>query len=367
MDSIRQDGWTAADSRAADPALVVAVRRRGGVPAVPDLTWESHMKFLQLGNAMLALSLLAVTPGVHAQDKAGSDAHRTVSDGSRHTADDMTQLYYDDAHTKDCGTGSKGEKLPAFLCSGIIIRAAVSGSGFYSWNIPQKDVDEDGVSYSYLRKDSKFNGLVKKEGSGYTLYPFMGKYKYPGSGKEHVIVVCAFPLDGWTDERGKPSGCGEPTNQPDGGKAGRLCQDQHITTASAWYDHYKASTYQNAKLYQCGFDVRPGTKDAAEAFMQMIDAMKLLGSTSFYEHNELRVQAKHTDWGGKKLPIQSFFYIGEDKGPQWAAARADQKSYYDQFKEFVPVIKINPPSNPSEEFKFHFYDDDQVVTPPSGS
>ncbi len=98
--------------------------------------------------------------------------------------------------------------------------------------------------------------------------------------------------------------------------------------------------------------------------MQMIGAMKLLGSVSFYEHNELRIQVSGTDWG-EKLPIQSFFYIGQDKGKEWAAARADQKAYYDAFKEFVPVIKINPPKSSDEDYRFHYYADDQVVSPPS--
>lgn len=44
---------------------------------------------------------------------------------SQHTAEDMYHLYMDTS--KDCGSNGR----PAFLCTGIIIRAALSGA---TWN-----------------------------------------------------------------------------------------------------------------------------------------------------------------------------------------------------------------------------------------
>ncbi len=158
-------------------------------------------------------------------------------------------------------------------------------------------------------------------------------------------------------------GCGKPTNQSDGGEAGRICQEQGITTAKEWMHHYQNSSYSNPKLYQCGFDVATAKYHPAAAFMQMIAAMKLLGDTSFDNHNELRIATWPKDWN-KELPIQSFFYMGDKASKAWTNARTDQKAYYTQTGEFVPVIKIDAPATQDDQFTFHFYTDDQAVSIP---
>jgi hypothetical protein len=315
------------------------------------------------GNAVIALSLLVAAPGAHAKDEGGAATKAKVH-ATAHTASDMTSLYYDDNNTQSCGK-LNGITMPAYFCSGIIIRAAAPGPGYNSWNPSPEDEQVGGVSFSYIRKDSKFGSFVAGKSSGFTLYPVAGPYVYRGSQRKNVLKVeCAFPLDGWTDDRGAPIGCGKPKNEPDGGAAGQMCQQQGITTAQQWMAHFQASTYSNPKLYQCGFDMSLTTNaQPAAAFMQMIAAMKLLGNTAFEDHNELRIAVWDKSWN-KQLPIQSFFYVGEQNSQGWTNARTDQKAYYAQTGEFVPVIKIKPPADSTEDFSFHFYADDQAVQPP---
>jgi hypothetical protein len=290
-----------------------------------------------------------------------------------HTAADMTQLYYDDVHTTDCGSAT----APAFLCSGLIIRVtSPSGDGaqtYDSWAPPPSaftGVAAGGVSFSYIRHDSKFNKFKSGESNGITLYPLLGQYKYSGPDqKAKLDVLCAFPIDGWTTDRDS-KGCG--SDPGDFATQGKPCQSQGITTAQQWLTHYQETPNGgNANLYQCEFDVSENSpyNDTAAAFTANIQAMALLGSASFNEQNELRIGAWPTTLPAKEFPVQSFFYAvtgnvvsSNDQGRK--NAQHDQQDYYNQTGEFVPVIQIGVPQSASDDFAFHFITSDQVVPIP---
>jgi hypothetical protein len=289
----------------------------------------------------LALGLLAQS----------ASAQRSTATELPHTALDMYHLYHDTAH--DCG----GATRPAFLCSGIIIRATKPGAGYYSWQPSPNSVKSGGVSFSYIRADSKFDSFVHGEANGFTLYPVLGDLRAPAA-KKDLDVLCAFPIDGWTDYRAD-AGCGADQTFP---KQSVACQSQGIQTADQWIAHYKAAPSQ-PYYYECGFDVSDHSKNAtAEAFYQNLQAMKLLGSTSFHQQNELRVATWPTTWA-KELPIQSFWYVGG--GQALANAQKDQKDYYNVAKEFVPIIQMTVPTSPTQDFDFHFNAKDQAVPIPS--
>src|SRR5690349_4931816 len=74
-----------------------------------------------------------------------------AAEPSHHTGEDMYNLYMNTA--KDCGASDR----PAFLCTGIIIRAATSGATWNSWDISPADAKSNGVSFSFLRKDIPFS------------------------------------------------------------------------------------------------------------------------------------------------------------------------------------------------------------------
>ncbi len=169
------------------------------------------------------------------------------------------------------------------------------------------DLKDGGVSFFYIRHDAKSTLLVKE--NGFSLYPSMGPYKYQGSGQKNSLnVICAFPVDGGTDQRGAPAGCSLSTP----GGTGPMCQGIGIYTADQWMARYAATG--GAELSQCGFDVSTGAPapkvsrgnvNAADAFMQMIYALHKLGAAGFVNHTELRVAVWPEDWNAQ-LPIQSF-------------------------------------------------------------
>jgi hypothetical protein len=282
-----------------------------------------------------------------------------AAQATHHTAEDMYHLYM--ATPTNCGDNHR----PAFLCSGIIIRSAKSGATWNVWDMSPLDLQVNGVSFSYIRQDVKTKDIADGGNtSGFTLLPAQGPYSSPTP--KHVMqVLCAFPQDGWTNERNL-FGCG--TSQY--GATSGECQEQGIMTAAQWVAHYNAVPKgDNSALWQCGFDVHSGSSyDTADAFMQMIQARLLLGvSTIFDTLNELRIAT----WKGVSpadLPIQSFFYVvGEEGGTGQGVvdAKVSQKNYFAATGIFVPVVQISVPATPSENMDFHILPGDQAVPFPN--
>ncbi len=295
-------------------------------------------------------ALLLVTPWAHAQGQA-KPAART--DTSPHTASDMTSLYL--STPTDCGSaGGNQPDQPAYLCSGIILRSTTPGATFYSWSPSPKDQNVGGVSFYYIRKDAKVTWFLEQ--NGFSLYPAMGDYKYKGPAKKNRLnVICAFPVDAGTDVRGAPAGCALSAL----GTTGPMCQGIGVYTADQWIARFVATN--GGMEAQCGFDVSTGAPapkvsrgnvNAADAFMQMIYALKKLGATGFANHTELRIGVWPEDWNAQ-MPIQSFWYIGVYKGAGWANARKDQVDYFNATGEFVPVIKMKLPASQADDFSFH--------------
>ncbi|ANN79077.1 hypothetical protein [Bordetella flabilis] len=283
---------------------------------------------------------------------AASAAH------AQHTARDMWHLYQ--STPADCGSSTR----PAFLCSGIVLRVTVPGNGYYSWHPAPLSDQDGGVSFSYIRKDAKFIRFKGNETNGFTLYPLLGDYKYQGPDtKGKLDVLCAFPLDAWTNGRGPVGGCGANPTYP----AGAPCQKQGITTAAQWLAHYQQAQQvgQPPYYYQCGFDVSDESSNTAPAFAQMLQAMSLLGNASLYEQNEIRIKTWPDNWN-TQLPIQSFFYLDTGGSQGLSNAQKDQKDYYTVTKGgFIPIVKITVPQQAGQDYDFHFLPGDQAVPIPA--
>ncbi|VVE36718.1 hypothetical protein PHO31112_03921 [Pandoraea horticolens] len=290
-----------------------------------------------------------------------ANAAEAASATTPHTARDMWHQYMD-THG-DCGS----KTAPVFLCTGIIIRETQPGPGYYSWQPSPEDQKTGRISFSYLRTDAKFGGFKSGGSNGFTVFPLLGPYKGP-AGKAKLDVLCAFPMDGWTDHRPTDSGCGPTQTFP---TQSVLCQAQGIVTAQAWLTHWNAAPAgSNTNLYQCGFDVREGSpyKDTTDAFNQLILAMKLLGDTEFSDHNELVISAWPKTINPAELPIQSFFYVASRSAPGGQAlanAQKDQTDYYNVTGGgFIPIVRITPPQTKNDDYDFQFNAADQAVKIP---
>lgn len=280
------------------------------------------------------------------QIAAGDESGSTLLVGQR-TAENMTKRYYD--KRENCGTSNR----PAFLCSGIIMRVVDRAKINPVWNTSRTSQKEGhrGVSFSYMRTDTRFAALAWQNNSGIIFYP---KLSAP-AGKLYPDVLCAFPVDAWGWHRAAGP-CDKPEN---------TCQAKGYTTGAQWLAHFREPGKQEEK---CGFDVSKDAKgkNPAASFMAIRDAMKLLGNERFDEWNELVL----TPWQQntpETVPLEAFFYTGTGVGE----ARKNQTDFYEKTGRVVPIVKItlpesydrkDPPGKVNRsEARFDFFAVDQAI------
>lgn len=263
-----------------------------------------------------------------------------------------------DATDMDCGRppGSAPSR-PAFLCSGVLLRATVPGN-YFSWD-PNPGSTKGSVSFAWLRKDATFRTIyTPRYANGFIVLPgfYADDFNY-----EKLSVLCVFPLDGDTDRRDS-QGCGMLGT---GAPRSRRCEDQGITTGAQWVTNYRTS---NSYSTMCSFNVSDTVADSAPRFMQMGDAMGRMNEPfqpitpgSSYT-NELLI-ATWRQGLAVTFPIEAFFYqTGVPGGP--ANARKDQGDFKKQAGRWVPVISMTMPTNRGDRVTFGYNEADQDPTIP---
>ncbi|HGL4262192.1 hypothetical protein KDW07_25300 [Burkholderia dolosa] len=253
----------------------------------------------------------------------------------------LRDWYY--KNPKDCG----GPYRPAFLCSGVMLRATVESPAFQPWNPSPASQTSGGVSFSWIRTDDNFSHLAYGYKNGFIIYPGFSALE----DKDAIMVLCAYSMDGGTDNR-PGNGCGASTNYP---TESRPCITQGITDAQKWIEHFTSLKVKYSD--QCGWDVTKGHAGIADHFYQSILARQKMLSPWWETQNELRL-ATWKQNNGEKLPIHSFFYItGDDQA--LANAKNDQKRFYQEYGIVIPVISISLPISKDKKASFSYKRSDQ--------
>jgi len=315
-------------------------------------------KYLYTLSLTGSLLLSATTSHAHSLSKTEwENKHSflsTVRVGGAQTAADLTQNYSHKAI--DCGSSTK----PAFLCSGVLLRGTNTFStSYHSWDPSPTSVESGGVSFSYLRIDSKYSKLAYSYNNGFIFFPFFNAPDNEGIDTD-IDIMCSFPIDAATESRAD-KGCGASYVYP---TQSGPCQEQDIFTADEWYSHYSQGNENHT--YQCGFTIDDYSNyDTASAFYQTILSMAKISSESIKEQNELRLAT----WAqGKQdsLPIQAFFYVnGSNAGK--TSAQNNQKDYFNSTTNniWIPVIKITLPATTSDDASFIYSKMDQLIPEPT--
>lgn len=245
----------------------------------------------------------------------------------------------------NCGSPSE----PAFLCSGIMLRVTRSDPSYHVWENSDSSIAKGGVSFSYLRKDTRFTKLAFGGANGY----IMNAYYFASSKPLQPEVLCIFPIDAFTVSR-DDKGCGAHVNFPDS----KACQSQGITTAQQWWTHYDSHTSQRHEK-QCGFDVKDSLDEmAGPAFAAGIAAMSYVEGEPVDTQNEI-ILAAWNDGAGPSLPLEAFFYlVGSQAG--LTEARYNQKDLKDTHGIIIPIIRLKLPDTPTSEASFTYDPADQT-------
>lgn len=261
-----------------------------------------------------------------------------TSSGSA-VASQLTQRYQN--NVSYCGSS----RLPAYFCSGLILRGTVASKEYTSWSPSPNSIKNGGVSFAYLRRDARFSKMPLGYKNGYILHS-------PAQTPRHAYklkVLCAFPVNAQSNGRDL-RGCGEHNKFPG---YSRPCQQQRITSANQWYRHYK-NTYWSLQAHQCGFLIGQDISSSAQIFMEFIKARNITGYESFHVNNEFRVEV-WTNEQANNLPIQAFFYT--EGGLQ--AAQYDQLVFHRLTGKVIPIIRIVLPARPRDNARFLYSSQDQ--------
>lgn len=302
----------------------------------------------------------ASAPGL-AQWAPGSP-RSSLEDGNATVAD---LRYNYSAGNSHCGDSGK----PPFLCSGVLMRVTQrpqNPGAFRIWDPSPTSARSGGTSFSYIRYDARFRSVAWGFNDGLIMYP---QDRRP-AGKDLLMVQCAYSMDGWNWFRNTP--CGTMVYEGVVYPHSRPCQSQGVTTPQQWLGIW----YQPAKyrpLNQCGFDMRRGVANSAGYFMLMLQMKNILAAEGFSEQNELVV----TTWPAgraRTLPIQAFFYMPVGVPAHWptgvpnglAAARLNQKEFRADTGIIVPIVRLTPPANINDHFRFDFIVADQAETGSTG-
>ncbi|MBV4465559.1 hypothetical protein KVG95_19720 [Pseudomonas sp. SWRI79] len=257
----------------------------------------------------------------------------------------VTAQYLTERYLNKANMCRNNPSAPAFLCSGVLLRATQHSTQFHFWN---PNPAATGVSFSYLRADAKFSKLVFGYNNGFIFYPVF----YAPVDKVDPEILCFFPVDGGTDNRGE-QGCGERPGYP----SSRECQSQGINTAAQYIAHYNSIPSKYSLL--CGFNVRDSlNQGATTAFNEAIKAQGMGGTFAFNTQNEFRL-AKWAQNMGKTLPVEAVFYIN-DVGK--AGAQYDQRDFKTQTGIWIPMIRITLPQTTTANVIFQFIPDDQAIS-----
>ncbi|TWC13676.1 MULTISPECIES: Ig-like domain-containing protein [unclassified Pseudomonas] len=290
----------------------------------------------------IALLLGCSATSQHLQQLHANDADEI----GRVTAINLTARYHKKVF--DCGSN-----LPAYLCSGVVFRGTKPSTSYYFWNPSHFSVASGGVSFSYLREDSKFTKLVYGYNNGFIFRP----YQDSGQTAVQPEVLCSFPVDAWTFDR-DDKGCGQYYTYPD---ISRECQSQGITTATQWLAHFQSVESTQRPPHQCGFNVRAslGTA-AARAFHTSLEARTLGSSDPVLGpiQNELRLATWEQN-AGRDLPIEALFYTSGGL----PGAQQYQRDFYAETDRWLPIIILTLPTTTTGDARFGYRSADQAFFP----
>ncbi|QXH54565.1 hypothetical protein [Pseudomonas maumuensis] len=252
-----------------------------------------------------------------------------------------------DATPSDCGGADK----PSHMCSGIMLRGTASRPDYPSWDPSESAIELGGVSFSWLRRDHTFDSIWENR-NGLIFYPHQ---QIPAGKLRNVQVLCSFPSNADSWRRPTQQGCGpiehdSPLTDP--------CETQGIVSADAWLDKYTDLVTTNRI---CGWNQRPGSGAVADWFATSVDAHQRLPTVRWRIFDELLLSAWQRGQGAI-LPIQSFFYPA-DQLESRAKAQRDQTTYYAQYGQLLPLIRLALPKSKDHPAVISYLEGDQAVGP----
>ncbi|MCD5976016.1 hypothetical protein [Pseudomonas quasicaspiana] len=213
---------------------------------------------------------------------------------------------------------------PAYYCSGITIRSTTD-ENYDPWDPSPLAIQLGGISFSYMRKDSKVINLYHNSG-----FTFLSQTEAIAANKAQTYL-CIYPHDAWTANVTRPNhGCGLKAKN-DALADLSSCASKNVITLAQWTAYAPTVPHPSN---QCSLS----TEDAAQFYVSL-QARSVAAPLIYRTWNEIMM----TTWAlgiGTRLPLESFFYKANIP-----ASLAEAKNYQTKYKArtalWVPIIKLD--------------------------
>ncbi len=264
--------------------------------------------------------------------------------------------------------GCNNDTEPSYVCSGLLVHGLRLQEQVSPWS--HRDIDKNvSVAFSYLRDDHKYASSVDYS-SGIILYP---KNKIPEM-KDSYTVLCAYPIDGWTDgKKNHAGGCGNYNEDLiDQGtkdniartkllKAEGTCLDNNLNTAEEWFKFHRKNNYFVNKsdllsLFTCSYPM-DGDDKRISSFNVLSDIRKEFDQNEEIKpanwNNEILISAWDEEHP-ERLPVMAIFYT-KDNISSLNSALLYQRAFFDRTNEMIPVVEIKFPKDKYDTAEFKEY------------
>jgi len=206
---------------------------------------------------------------------------------------------------------------PAYYCNGVLVRGTGSLTTRHAWNLQAHNIDDNVVSFSYLRRDLGIQKLFR---------PYGLVFKSLSEPSAHPVTLrCAYPDEAGTG--GPGDDCAEAIR----------CDTLGITSYQKWMEVTPhpglscpfAPTVEQFQLSIVVRDSRPDLRDG---------------------YNEILLAAWPQDIP-TQLPMEGFYYdpLG---GGSLARAQFIQRDYFNETGRFLPLLRVRFES--TDQFMFSY-------------
>jgi hypothetical protein len=222
------------------------------------------------------------------------------------------------------------EGQTAFHCNGVLLRGTQASAAFHMWNPSPSSVNNNGVSFTYLRQDAGLTKPVYQQ--GFIIRESLAPTATP------LIVRCAYPFDG-ASNRPVPDICRG---------RGQMCDELGVTSVEAWASRYVASPRSS-----CAFNIDPAQ------FQLNIDVRPSVANGDGW--NEVVIQT----WPQNiplQIPLEVFYYSlkGHYTSNGLLQAQFGQRDYFQITGRFLPIVKLDLEAADGQVFS---YDPDEQNAP----
>lgn len=231
----------------------------------------------------------------------------------------------------DCGTDSRGQLVPAYICSGLIVRTTAPSPASFALTLSPQAITHGAASFSFIRRDTNTTKLWNNP-QGVILKPNVALTNR---------AKCIYPMDAntwgsyaWRDvAHNQCSNAQFATSANDFSSCQKTLNLQASATTTAWTTAFKNRYSYNGDgmARQCSFSIHDAHQFAAAIQISSGDSTH----PGVYQWNELVLAPWPGECNGPE--IEAFWYF-DDRSR--TAALSYKKEYAEKCNRQVPAVKL---------------------------